>query len=142
MFQAYALNDLGLVYQDTGDYAAATASHEEALALFRDLGNRLGQPEALNRLGELATRIHAIGRGPELHTPALAISCEIGATPEEARALEGVGQTHLQAGNPGQAAAHLQRALVIYERLGVPGARRVRDALKDHGLTPATPAQP
>ena len=37
-----ALNDLGLVQQQTGDYPAAAASHQQALTLFSDLGNLLG----------------------------------------------------------------------------------------------------
>ena len=62
MGQAYALNDLGLVQQETGDYPAAAASHQQALALFEDLGNLLGQAEALNRLGELSLRMAATGQ--------------------------------------------------------------------------------
>ena len=53
---AYALNELGLVQQLTGDYPAAAASHQQALELCRDAGNRLGQAETLNCLGELASR--------------------------------------------------------------------------------------
>ena len=37
--------------QLTGDYPAAAASHQQALELFRDLGDRLGQAYALNDLG-------------------------------------------------------------------------------------------
>jgi tetratricopeptide (TPR) repeat protein/transcriptional regulator with XRE-family HTH domain len=135
MFQAYALNDLGLVYQDTGDYPAAAASHDEALALFRDLGNRLGQAEALNRLGELATRTRATEQAQQLHGQALSIAREIGAVPEEARALEGLGSSYLQSADPDRGAEHFQLALVIYQRLGVPGARRVQAALEDLGAS-------
>ena len=35
----------------TGDYPAAAASQQQALELFRDLGDRLGQASALNELG-------------------------------------------------------------------------------------------
>ena len=42
--------------QLTGDYAAAAASHQQALALNRDAGDRAGQAETLNCLGELASR--------------------------------------------------------------------------------------
>ena len=35
----------------TGDYPAAAASHRQALALYRDLGDRRGQAYALNHLG-------------------------------------------------------------------------------------------
>ena len=35
----------------TGDYPAAAASHQQALALFRDLGHQRGQADALSYLG-------------------------------------------------------------------------------------------
>ena len=47
----------------------------------------------------------------------------------EACALEGIGRSHLQDGEPGQAARYLQQALTIYQRIGVPGARHVRLAI-------------
>jgi len=59
--------------------------------MFRDLGNRLGQAEALNRLGELSSRTSATGQAREHHTRALAIARDIGVPSEEARALEGLG---------------------------------------------------
>jgi tetratricopeptide (TPR) repeat protein/transcriptional regulator with XRE-family HTH domain len=137
--QAYALNDLGLVQQETRDYPAAAAGHQRALELFGALGNRLGQAEALNRLGELTLRTAAPGQARDQHTRALGIARDISAAPEEARALEGIGNSHLQEGNPGQAAAHLRQALTIYQRLGVPAARRVQQTLQNHRLTSTTP---
>jgi tetratricopeptide (TPR) repeat protein/transcriptional regulator with XRE-family HTH domain len=134
MGQAYVLNDMGLVHQETGDYASAAENHKQALAWFSELGNRLGQAEALNRLGELAMRTSASGQSHELHTQALGIARDISAALEEARALEGLGRSYLQNGDRDQAAAHLQQALGIYERLGVPGARRVQQTVKDEGL--------
>jgi tetratricopeptide (TPR) repeat protein len=133
-----ALDCLGVVQQETGDYAAA-ASQQQALALFRDLGNRLGQAEALNHLGELATRTANTQQARERHTQALAIARDIGAAPEEARALEGLGHTYLQDGNTGQAAADLAQALAIYQRIGVPAARRVQQTLHNHKLATTTP---
>jgi tetratricopeptide (TPR) repeat protein len=128
------------VQQLTGDHRAAAASHQQALALFCDLGNRLGQAEALNNLGELSSRTSATGQAREHHNRAFEIARDISAPLEEARALEGTGRTHLQDGNPGQAAAYLRSALTIYRRIGAPGARRVQEALCQHGLT-ATPRE-
>jgi tetratricopeptide (TPR) repeat protein len=122
------------VQQETGDYPAAAASHQQALALFGDLGNLLGQAEALNRLGELSLRTSATGQARDQHTRALAIARDISAAPEEARALEGIGNSHLRDGNPGQAAAHLQQALTIYQRIGAPGAQRVQETLRGPSL--------
>jgi hypothetical protein len=73
---------------------------EQALELFRSLGHLLGQAEALNRLGELALRTSATGQAHDQHTQALAIARDISAAPEEARALEGIGNSHLREGNP------------------------------------------
>jgi Tetratricopeptide repeat len=75
---------------------------------------------SLTRLGELATWTSATSQARARHARALAIARDLGAAPEEARALEGLSQAHLQDGNPGQAAAHLRQALVIYQRIGAP----------------------
>ena len=104
------------------------------MALFSDLGNPLGQAEALNRLGELSLRTSATGQARDQHTRALAIARDISAAPEEARALEGIGNSHLRGGDPGQAASYLLQALTIYRRLGAPGANRVQQTLRNHSL--------
>jgi tetratricopeptide (TPR) repeat protein/transcriptional regulator with XRE-family HTH domain len=49
--QAGALADLGDMQTLTGDYRAATATHLQALQLFRDQGDQLGEANALNKLG-------------------------------------------------------------------------------------------
>ncbi len=139
MGQAYVLNDMGLVHQETGNYASAAENHEQALAWFSELGNRLGQAEALNRLGELAMRTSASGQSRELHTQALGIAREVSSAFEEARALEGIGRSYLHNGDRDQAAEHLLQAVAIYERLGVPGARRVQQTVKDEGLSSEEP---
>ena len=113
----------------TGDYAAA--SYQEALDLFRDLGQPLGQAEALNRLGELSTRTSATGQARDQHTRALAIARDISATPEEARALEGLGRAHLQGGDHDKGLDYLRQALTIYQRIGAPAAQRVRETLRN-----------
>ena len=100
--QAWALNDLGVVHQLTGDYPAAAASHQQALKLFCDLGARLGQAETLNNLGQLATRTSATPQARDRHTHALAIARDLGVPLEQARALEGIADSHLHDGNPAQ----------------------------------------
>jgi hypothetical protein len=65
--------------QLTGDYQAVAASQQRALQLFRDLGNQLGQAEALNKLGELATQTQATSKTGDQHTQAMAIARDLGA---------------------------------------------------------------
>jgi hypothetical protein len=71
------------VQQLTGDCPAAAASHQQALQLLRDLGNELGQAEALNRLGELTSRTSATRQARGRHTQALGITRDLGIPFEE-----------------------------------------------------------
>ena len=103
--------------------------------MFRDLGDRDGQAEVLNNLGELLSRSADGQQARDHHARALAIAREISAPLEEARALEGLGHCLLRDGNPGDAAAHWQQALTIYQRIGAPDARRIQETLRQHGIT-------
>jgi tetratricopeptide (TPR) repeat protein len=123
----------------TGDYPAAAASQQQALALFRELGNRLGQADALNGLGELSTRTSAPGQARKRHAQALGIARDLRAPLAEARALEGLGHSHLRDGHIGEGIAQLKQALAIYQRIGTPCARRVQETLQQHALKPGSP---
>jgi hypothetical protein len=59
---------------------------------------------------------------------------ELGAPLEEARALEGIGHSHLQDGNRGEGGAHLRQALAIYQPIETPGAQHVQETLRQYGL--------
>jgi class 3 adenylate cyclase/tetratricopeptide (TPR) repeat protein len=131
--QAWALNELGMAQQLAGDDAAAAASVSEAIDVFRDLGSQQCLAQALNDLGELTRRTSAIKQARKHHHEALGIARGFGVPLEEARALEGIGRTFLGQ-DAAEAAARLRQALAIYERIGVPGAQRVRDVLYEHGL--------
>jgi tetratricopeptide (TPR) repeat protein/transcriptional regulator with XRE-family HTH domain len=131
--QAWALDELGRVHQLTGDYPAATVCLAEAIELFRDLGDRHGLAKALNSLGELSLRTSAPQESRNHHAEALAIARELGTPGEQARALEGTGRSILHR-DPAEAAAHLRQALEIYQQIGAPDARRVRDTLDGQSL--------
>jgi tetratricopeptide (TPR) repeat protein len=130
--QAWAHAGLGLVQMATGDYPAAASSLGLSLRTHLDLGSRHGQACALNYLGELAGLTMATEESRERHGRALAIARDLGAPLEEARALEGMGRSYLHS-DPGEATAHLRRALAIYQRIGNPGALRTQAALDELG---------
>jgi tetratricopeptide (TPR) repeat protein len=128
------------VQQLTGDYPAAAASHQQALELNRDDGNRLGQAETLNCLGELSSRSAASRHARDHYAQALAITRELGTLPEEARALEGIGRSHLQDNHTSEGVVHLRQALASYQRIAAPAARRVQETLlqaRQDNLAPA-----
>lgn len=55
------------------------------------------------------------------------------ACPSRKRALEGIGRSHLQDGNPGEATARLRHALAIYRRTGNVRARHLEETLRRIG---------
>ncbi len=131
--QGWALDELGRIHQLTGDYPAATACLAEAIELFRDLGDRHGLAKALNSLGELSLRTSAAEESQGQHAQALAIARDLGTPGEQARALEGIGRSLLRR-DPAEAAMHLREALEIYQKIGAPEARSVRDTLDGQSL--------
>ena len=54
---------------------------------------------------------------------------------EEARALEGIGNTEILEATPRADGGNLRRALGLYQRIGSPHAARVTETLRFHGLS-------
>jgi len=144
--QAVTLNGLAAVQLETGDYPAAAASLQLALALIRGPRDgpghtdtldsarcRSAEARSLNNLGRLASRTAEGRLARSHHSQALSLARGIGTPLEEARALEGIGQSHLQEGNPDLAVTPLRQALAIYQRIGSPYAQRVQETLRQHG---------
>ena len=97
--------------------------------MFRDLGERL----LPGRSAEQPRRALDPDRGqpasPRLPHPGTGHRPRPRAPLEEARALEGIGRSHLHDGNVGDGAAKLRQALAIYQRIGAPDAQRVQETL-------------
>jgi hypothetical protein len=84
---------------------------KQALGLYRDPGDRLGQAYALHYLG-------VVGR-PTGDYPALAqaldLACATASSWDEAHALAGLGRCALAAGHATQAEVLLRQALEIFQ---------------------------
>jgi len=100
--QANALHDLGDVQWLTGDYRAASQALEQALGIYRDLGNQLG-----------------------CHRKALELARATASSPDEARALAGLGRCALAAGQDAQARILLRQALETFQQIGTAEAPRL-----------------
>jgi tetratricopeptide (TPR) repeat protein len=79
------------VQQEIGDYPAATASQRQALALFRDLGDQLGQAEALNDLGVVQQETGDYAAATASHQRALVLFRDLGDQLGQAQALNRLG---------------------------------------------------
>ena len=124
----------------TGDYPAAAQALEEALGIYRDLGDRGGEAEALNERGTLHRVSGDLAQAEGCHQHALELARAIASSWDEAHALAGLGRCALAAGHAAQAETLLRQALEIFQRIGAaetPGLLAELDA-----LTGRAPAQP
>lgn len=131
--QAHTLNFLGMAQHVSDGYLDAELTLTGALDLYRDLGHRLGQAETLNNLGDVYAVSHPAQAG-DSYNRALEIARSISAVLEEARALEGIGNSEILGPEPIQGSRSLRHALELYLRIGSPHAERVSETLRHHGL--------
>lgn len=116
----------------TGDCPDAFRALEQALAVYRDLGNRNGEAEALNETGALYRISGNLARAVEYHQRALELARAIPSTWDEACALAGLGRCASAIGHTAQAGVLLQQAHQIAQRIGsaeAPGLLAELDAL-------------
>lgn len=129
--EAWTLNLLGSIHSRAG---LDTGQHEQAIALFREIGDRSGEANALNGLGEAA---HTTGRPADAlvhHSAANAIATDLGLRDQQARAHAGLGRAHRAQGRAARARWHHRRALALYTDLGMPEADEIRAYLATEAL--------
>jgi DNA-binding SARP family transcriptional activator/tetratricopeptide (TPR) repeat protein len=114
--QARALMLLSGPQFHANDRAASVASMEQALALFRDLGDQvaqIGQASALNSLGYLHGRAGDYPAAVTCHQQALELFRRLGNRRGQAHALNNLGVVQQETGDYRCAAATLQQALEL-----------------------------
>ncbi|SBT53190.1 AfsR/SARP family transcriptional regulator [Micromonospora narathiwatensis] len=128
--RAEALSDLAGTYRQLGRYDEAMRSHHAAIEAAANSGERHVQAEARN---ELAMTLRTVGRHEEAaatYREALNIATRIAYPYAQGRALNGLAE-HRIAVEPAEARRYWQRALAIFERMGVPERHEVRQRLAD-----------
>ena len=116
--RANALNDLGRVQYDLGDYPAMDKTLTRALELSRALGDRLGEGNALTYLGRSRYVTGDLSGAEDAHSQALTLYRSLVSSLGEANALTDLGRAWTLTGDyAGADDAHM-RALEIYRALG------------------------
>jgi tetratricopeptide (TPR) repeat protein/transcriptional regulator with XRE-family HTH domain len=116
--EADTLAELGALQRDTGDYPAAAASLDQAVAIYADLGDGPGQAYALNQLGFLQVLTGDYLAAAASHQQALALARNASDRPAEATALINLGLGQQLTGDYPAAAASQQQALALFRDLG------------------------
>ncbi|WP_280382751.1 ATP-binding protein [Nocardia wallacei] len=130
--EANTLTNLGIMRQLTGNFADAADLHRQALALYRELGNRLGQANALGNLGIVHQRTGDHTDAADLQQQALGLYRELGDRLGQAGALDHLGLVRRLTGDYADAADLHQQALALYRELG--NRRGQADTLTNLGL--------
>ncbi|WP_269458424.1 ATP-binding protein [Micromonospora coriariae] len=133
--EAEVRNDLGIAYRGLGRLVAAQQEHEAARRLAVGSGERHVEAAALNELGRTLRAQGRGGEAVEMHRAALRLATRIAHPHEQGRALAGLAE-HFARVDPTEARRHWERALAIFQRMGVPERFEAERRLAELGETP------
>ncbi|RPI30295.1 MAG: tetratricopeptide repeat protein, partial [Chloroflexota bacterium] len=100
------------------DYPATTSFARESLAIYREIGDKVGIASALIKLGNAATEVGQYATASEFLEEALANWRELEDKHGTARALISLGWTSLRSGDYHLANGRLEEALALSRELG------------------------
>ncbi len=110
----------------TGDYAAAAADQRQALDLFRQLGDRLGQARALDELGLMQQQAGDYPAATASVTEAIELFRDLGSRYDLAMALNSLGELSFRTSATQEARSRHSQALAIARELGAPLRKHAR----------------
>jgi len=110
--------DLGLSYQDQGDWERAIAYYEHSLALKEKVGDEYGMAPTFHDLGLVYQYKGDLDKAIEYHERSLAIVEKIGDEDGMSRILNSLGDVYQARGDWEQAIAYYEHSLAIREKVG------------------------
>ncbi|NEP85933.1 MAG: tetratricopeptide repeat protein, partial [Okeania sp. SIO2C2] len=116
--EAYALNNIGLVYHSTSQPQKALEYYEQALPVMQEVGNRSGEATTLNNIGELYRNIGQPQKALEYYQKALPVMQEVGNRSGEAYALNNIGLVYHSTSQPQKALEYYEQALPVMQEVG------------------------
>ncbi len=93
----------------------ALENYEQALGIYRQVGDRLGEANTLQAQGDVLQFLKRSGEALENYEQALGIYRQVGARLGEANTLKAQGRAQA---DPQQGVAYLQQAQSLYEQIG------------------------
>jgi len=114
---AHAIGNLGIVCSRRGDYDAAVAQYEKAIALCRRLDDPVNLRKHLGNLGSTYRRRQQFSAAAQCFREALRIERQVGVRHGEANTLINLGALSRQQGDLDNAQLYFERALAIHTEL-------------------------
>ncbi|MEO6893178.1 MAG: tetratricopeptide repeat protein [Ktedonobacteraceae bacterium] len=115
--QGYYLLYWGWILHRLGDQHMGVTVTEQALAIFREVGNRAGEGATLNNLGRVYDALGQKQQALAYYQQALAISREVGDRAKEGATLNNLGLVYNALGQKQQALAYYEQALAIFREV-------------------------
>jgi tetratricopeptide (TPR) repeat protein len=115
---AFLNNNLGLVYDALGQKQEALRYYEQALAIWREVGDRRGEGSTLNNLGLVYDDLGQKQEALQYYEQALTITREVGDRTHEGTTLNNLGAVYDALGQEQEALRYYQLALAIWQEVG------------------------
>jgi tetratricopeptide (TPR) repeat protein len=116
--QGAHLTNLGLAYENLGEYEKAIDYQQQALAIKREMGDKRGEGNSLGNLGNVYYFLGQYEQAIVYHQQALAIKREMGSKQSEGISLSNLGNSYGRLGQYEQAVDYYQQALAISREMG------------------------
>jgi tetratricopeptide (TPR) repeat protein len=113
-----ALSNLGLAYDNMGEYRRAIEYFEQAIQIAREIGDRWGEGAVLGNLGNAYDSLNDHSRAIEYHEQRLKIALEIGDRRGEGNALGNLGSAYGRIGEYRRAIEYFEQRLKIALEIG------------------------
>ena len=118
MVEGYCLNNIGLIYLETGDYTSALNYFNQGLAIRRKLGDKWGESGSLDNIGLIYLKIGNYPEAITYCTQSLDITEEIDDQKGQGNALLHLGNIYEKLANIEQAVDCYNRSLQIRQKIG------------------------
>ena len=116
--EALRLLQLGIQQVNQGQFQEALKAFQEALAIFKQIGDTAREETTLNNIGEAYHNLGQYKKALDYYQQALAIGKKIKDTPGEGTTLNNIGAVYRNLGQYTKALDYYQQALVIVKKIG------------------------
>ncbi len=116
--EANSLGNLGLAYDNLGDYKRAIDYHTQSLTIARTIGDRQSEANSLGNLGLAYDNLGDYKRAIDYHTQNLTIARTIGDRQSEANSLGNLGNAYYNLGDYKRAIDYHTQNLTIARTIG------------------------
>ncbi|NQZ67692.1 MAG: tetratricopeptide repeat protein, partial [Lentisphaeria bacterium] len=123
---AGSYNNIGLIYQDQGDYAKAINYYTKSLTIEEETGNKQGVAASLNIIGVIYKEQGDYANAMDYYTKSLKIKEEIGNKKGMANSYNSIGGIYYAQGDYAKAKNYSLRALSLAQEIGA--VKETRDA--------------